>query len=244
MRLKNSILILVALVSFTTVLHAQKPKTLKPISWRVIDIPEPSDICMHPNQKSFFIVSDDGYLFETDLKGDVIRKSTYRGLDSEAVHADENYVYVVEEFTRKIIVLDIKNLETVRTVHHPYAGGRNKSYEAFTFNKAKEVFVLLTEKEPIYLFELDKNLNKINEINMNHIARDISAATYFENHLWLLSDEDRTVFKLNPTTYEVINKWIVPVVNPEGITFQENGTMIIISDDMERMYFFNHPERQ
>lgn len=243
MRKVLSLVFLTILVGCAPLLNTQK-NSIKPISWKVIDIPEPSDICLHPNSQSFFIVSDDGFLFETDLQGNILRKSSYKGLDSEAVHADENYVYVVEEFTRKIVVLDIQNLETVRTVHHPYAGGRNKGYEAFTFNAAKDVFVLLTEKEPIYLFELDKNLNKVNTINFNHIARDISAATYFENHIWLLSDEDRTVFKLNPTNYEVINQWSIPVVNPEGIAFKENGTMVILSDDMERMYFFNHPEKQ
>lgn len=243
MRNVLSIVFLTILVGCAPLLNTQK-NSLKPISWKVIDIPEPSDICLHPNKQSFFIVSDDGLLFETDLQGNVLRKSSYQGLDSEAVYADENYVYVVEEFTRNIVVLDIQNLESVRTVHHPYAGGRNKGYEAFTFNEAKDVFVLLTEKEPIYLFELDKNLNKINTINFNHIGRDISAATFFENHIWLLSDEDRSVFKLNPTNYEIISQWTIPVVNPEGIAFKENGTMVILSDDMERMYFFNHPKKQ
>lgn len=243
MRKALILIIITALAGCSPLLNTQK-NNLIPISWKTIDIPEPSDICLHPDNQSFFIVSDNGYLFETDLQGNVLRKSSYQGLDSEAVYADKNYVYIVEEFTRKIVVLDIQNLETIKTKHHPYAGGRNKGYEAFTFNAAKEVFILLTEKEPIYLFELDKNLNKINTINFNHIGRDISAATFFENHIWLLSDEDRSVFKLNPTNYEIISQWTIPVVNPEGIAFKENGTMVILSDDMERMYFFNHPTKQ
>jgi len=240
MRKKISLLAIILLCVTT---YAQKVKKLTPTSWKSIAVSEPSDICLHPNGDSFFIVSDDGFLFETDLKGNILRKADYKGLDTEAVYADDNYVYAVEEFTRKIRLLDIKTLQVVRTLHYPYSGGRNKGYEAFTFNKAKNVFVLLTEKDPIYLFELNRDFQIINEVNLNKIARDISAATYYRDHLWLLSDEDMTVLKLNPISYTIVDKWQIPVLNPEGIAFDGKGNMMIISDDMQRMYFFESPDK-
>lgn len=69
-------------------------------------------------------------------------------------------------------------------------------------------------------------------------ARDISSATFHEGHLWLLSDEDRTIFKLHPKTYEVLEKWIVPIVNPEGICFDSAGTLYILSDNKDKLYKF------
>lgn len=223
---------------------AQKQKTVKITPDRKIhiSIPEPSDICIHPDGKSLFIVSDNGYLYQTDLEGTIIRKADYKGLDCEGVYVNEENVYVVEEFSRKIRVFDMETLTNHKTVYLEYNGARNSAYEAITFNKAKDKFVLLTEKNPIYLFELDQNLQKVNEIDLSKISRDISAASYHNNHLWLLGDEDRTVYKVNPETYETLNSWKIPVVNPEGLTFDKNGNMLILSDDMQLLYYFKNPE--
>ena len=101
--------------------------------------------------------------------------------------------------------------------------------------------VILTEKDPIYLFELNEDLSIYNEILLDGIARDISAATYHEDHLWLLSDEDRTVFKLNPNNYKVLGAWKFPIINPEGLVFNKKGQMVIVSDDMEKFFIFETP---
>ncbi|MNT40712.1 SdiA-regulated [compost metagenome] len=190
----------------------------------------------------FFIVSDNGYLFETDLKGKVLRKANYKGLDNEGVFADDNFVYAVEEFSRAISVLNINTLEVVKKVFIPYSGGRNAGYEAMTFNKAKDVFVLFTEKNPIYAIELDKDLREVNRIDISTISKDVSAATYYKDHLWILGDEDMTVYKLDPLTYKTLNQWKLPIINPEGMAFDKNGDLVILSDDMQKMYYFKNPE--
>ena len=221
---------------------AQKPIKIKPEKKIYLSVPEPSDICLHPNGKSLFIVSDNGFLFETDLDGNTIRTADYKGLDCEGVHANEKFVYVVEEFSRKIRVFDIENLERQKTVYLEYNGGRNAAYEALTFNPVRNVFLLFVEKNPIYMFELNQDLQKINEYDLSKVSKDISAATFYQNHLWLLGDEESTVYKLNPKTYQVLSSWKLPVVNPEGLTFDSKGNLLIISDDMQLLYYFKNPE--
>jgi uncharacterized protein YjiK len=223
-------------------LNAQKIPTLKPFEKISINVPEPSDIILHPNGNSFFIVSDNGYLFETDLKGNIIRKADYKGLDNEGVYADENYVYAVEEFSRAIAVLDIKSLKLERRIYIPYNGGRNSGYEAMTFNKTKDKFLLFTEKNPIYLIELDHDFKEYNRIDISHLSRDVSAATYYKDHLWILGDESMILYKLDPVTYEKLSEWKLPIVNPEGMTFDKQGNLVILSDDMQKMYYFKNPE--
>jgi len=225
--------------------QVQKPIKIKPVSKIDIKIPEPSDICLSPSKTNYFIVSDGGSLYETDLQGNITRKAEgYVGLDCEGVYADKNFVYVAEEFSRKVKIFDITTLKLVRTVLVSYNGGRNKAYEGISYNEAKNKFILVTEKSPIYLFELDNDFRVTNEINLTGIARDISAVTYYNNSLWLLSDESMVVFRLNPNDYTVTGSWQIPVLNPEGLTFDNEGNMIVQSDDMQKIYTFANPEKQ
>ena len=58
------------------------------------NIPEPSDIVYDKDTKHYFIVSDHGILFETDLAGNIIRKAHDEGMDFEGVEVTDSFVYV------------------------------------------------------------------------------------------------------------------------------------------------------
>jgi uncharacterized protein YjiK len=233
--------LIISILFFGFLANAQV--TLKPNKKIKTEVSEPSDICINPiNKKNFFVVSDNGYLHETDADGKILRTADFRGFDNEAVYAKDNLVYVIQEFSRKINVFNNETFDQVQVLSIPYGGGRNKAYEAFTFNPIKNKFIILTEKDPIYLFELDEKLNVVNEIKLKFKVKDVSAITFHNNFIWMLSDEDRTIFKLNPNNYELINKWVVPIINPEGIAFDEEGNLIIVSDDRKMIYYFDNPE--
>ena len=223
--------------------RSQHTAKLKATKWFATQVPEPSDICYSAASDTYFVVSDDGILFETNPAGEILRKIAEANCDYEAVYADDNFVYAVDETHRAIHCYERTTLKCNRIVNVPYQGGRNAGYEAFTFNKANGTFILLTEKNPITLIELDLNFNIKNQMDLSGIARDISAASFYDGFLWLLSDEDRTVFKLNPLSYEVIGKWQLPVINPEGFAFDKIGNLVVTCDDMQRIYFFNNPEK-
>jgi uncharacterized protein YjiK len=222
---------------------AQKCVVLKPVKSISIRIPEPSDICYNAKGDTFFIVSDNGVLFETDYNGKILRQVKQADTDFEAVYSDDQFVYAVDETHRNIFLYSIDTFKVMRTENIPYYGGRNKGYEAFTFNKSKNEFVVFTEKDPAWLFELDKDFSIKNRINVSSLTTDISAATYYNNALWILGDEDRCLIKLNPETYEVIAKWKLPVINPEGFAFDKDGNFLVTCDDMQRLYYFNNPEQ-
>jgi uncharacterized protein YjiK len=206
---------------------------------KIIKVPEPSDICFSKNGNTY-IVSDNGYLYQTDGQGKIIRKSSFTGTDFEGVYADEQYVYIMDESARRVHKLDQQKLERVATYDLPYNGARNSGYESITFNEEKKVFVTVSEKNPVTIFEYDKDFRKLNEIPF-HKARDISSATWHEGNIWLLSDEDMKVFKLDPNTYKVKDEFSISVINPEGIAFDPAGNLVICSDDRQMLYFFNKP---
>jgi uncharacterized protein YjiK len=232
------------LVFVLLALHSigQKNSKIKPTRWIATQVPEPSDICYNSKTDTFFVVSDDGILFETNIAGDILRKMPEANCDYEAVYADDNFVYAVDETHRTIHLYNPTTLKCSRIVNVPYQGGRNAGYEAFTYNKNNNAFILVSEKNPITLFELDANFNIKNQFDLSIIARDISSASFHNDFLWLLSDEDRTVLKLNPITYEVLEKRLLPVINPEGFAFDKDSNLVITCDDMQRIYYFNNLE--
>ncbi len=239
----NRFLVLAGIALALSAFAFSKIPMLKFTSWTSIKVHEPSDIALAPDGLSYYVVSDDdAAVYQLDLEGKVMRKSKTLGIDLEAVCARPDFLYVVDETPRKVYQLNYANLEVNRTFSVPYSGGRNKGYEAITYNETKKCFVLITEKDPIIIFEFDHDFRQINEMYWKH-ARDISAATYHNGFVWLLSDEDMTVFKCDPKSYEILAQWRINVHNPEGIVFKDKE-MLIIADDLERLYRFNHPEAQ
>ncbi|GCD79681.1 SdiA-regulated domain-containing protein [Schleiferia thermophila] len=214
---------------------------IKPFLSHYIEVSEPSDLVYYPENNSFFIVSDNGELYETSLNGKILRKAPIDGVDFEAITLVDNYLYVVEERHRNVLKIDPKSLEVVQTIYIPYAGGRNKSFESIAYIPDMEKFILITEKDPIIIMEFDQNFNKINMTRFTG-ARDISSATYHLGYLYFLSDEDRTIFKIKPTNYDILKAWKIPVINPEGIVVMPDHTFRILSDDREKMYYFKNPD--
>lgn len=221
---------------------SQNVTKLELVNKTKLKIAEPSDIAINNLTKNtYFVVSDKGFLYEIDENGSILKEAAnYEGQDNEAVLHFGSKIYSIEERVRKLRVFN-ENLELIKTKDLPYYGGRNKAYESLTYNESKKCFVAITEKNPILLMEFDANFEKINEIELK-IARDISAATFHNNFLWLISDEDRMLYQVNSVNYAFEKSWKIPVINPEGIAFKTNGNVLILSDDRAILYEFKNPE--
>jgi len=217
--------------------NAQKTIRLKAFKHVRTNVAEPSDIGYTSDFSHFYIVSDQGYLYETDTAGKILKTATVTGIDFEALFIKDNFIYVADERSRVVHVYTLDSLKHVKEFSVPYSGGANDCYEGIAYNEKKKCFILLIEKNPSYLFELDDNFVKTKEIPLN-IATDISSACYHKGFLYLLSDIDGLVLKLDPSDYSVLQKWSIPVTNPEGITFDKAGNLVIVSDKDQTIYKF------
>jgi uncharacterized protein YjiK len=132
--------------------------------------------------------------------------------------------------------MDEKDFKIRKTIQIPYAGGRNKAYEGITYMPSLKKFILVLEK-PAVIVELNEQLQVINEMRPKGVF-ELSSVTYHDNFLWLLSDEGHKVVKVNPESYDIVDQWTIPIVNPEGISFDANGNLLIVSDDMGMLYKF------
>lgn len=224
-------------------LLGQRVVRLQPASDIKVKVAEPSDIVLIPgsNPARFYVVSDNGYVAEMNNDGTIRRRTDEFAFDLEAVLLHDGELLVVDERTRRVLWLDTTDLSVKRRLTVPYGGGRNKGYEALAWNPVKERYLLITERNPVYIIELDREFRTLNESDFDHSIRDISSATWHNGHFWLLSDMDRLILKCDPNSYRILDRWEIPVINPEGFAFDASGILHVVSDDRQRIYTFQIP---
>jgi uncharacterized protein YjiK len=224
---------------------AQRPVKLALMGHVNVAVAEPSDMALVPGSRPprFFVASDNGYVAEIAADGSLVRRSANVAFDLEGILWHQGELLMVDERTRRILWMDPVDLTVKRRLTIPYAGGRNKGYEAIVWNPVRERFVLITERDPILVIELDRDMRVVNEIEFDRSVRDISSATWAGGVLWLLSDMDMLVMRCDPQDYRIMERFEVPVLNPEGLAFDEDGTLYILSDDRQRLYRTQVPGR-
>lgn len=220
-----------ALVSF-----AQKDLLLKPDSSKHIKISEPSDICFSSSRNSYFVVGDNGKLYETNKSGEIIKQASHKGVDFEGVEVVGDKVFVMEEARRNVLVFGIDSLNLLYSFPIQYNGGRNKGFESLTFNQNLNLFYAFTERDPLWLYIFDTTFTSVQRIKLNLPISDVSAACYNNGFLWIISDENALLLKLNTTDFNVQKKWRLPIINVEGLAFSGND-IVLVSDAMQKMFW-------
>ena len=218
----------------------KKTPYLKPYYHHSINIAEPSDICLTTQDPShYYIVSNRGCIAETDSTGKILRQTKYDGSDYEAICVKDNMIYALDESLRRIDVLMESDFKIKKSLYLNYAGARNKGFEGLVYIPEKKKFIAVIEK-PAMIVELNEQLQVTNQLLLKQFS-ELSSITYHDNYLWLLGDEQHLVMKVNPDDYSIVKSWNIPVINPEGICFDANGNLLIVSDDMSELFKFKMP---
>lgn len=200
-----------------------------------INIPEPSDICLTTADPShYFIVGNRGSIIETDSTAKIIRKTKPDGSDYESICMKDHEIYAIDESLRRVDIIDEKDFKVKKSLSLNYSGARNKGFEGLTYIPSAKKFIAVVEK-PGIIYEFNEQFQEISHLQ-SKLFTELSAITYYNNFLWLLSDENHLVIQVNPADYSIINKWNIPVINPEGISFDKDGNLLIVSDDMSELF--------
>ena len=200
---------------------------------------EPSDIVRDSTTGNLYIVGDDGWLYECNAQGHILRTAPAPGVDYEGVELRGDTIYVADERGRQICCYKKTDLSLLGSVPLPYGGPPNKAFEGIAWNEAKHCFAVVIEKEPTLIWELDSNLHPIKEYPFP-MASDLSGVRWHNGYMYLLSDEDACVLKCDPNDYTILEKIKINVINPEGICFVDDSTLLICSDDMQELYTFHN----
>lgn len=249
------IVMLCALCGFTT------PQHLKPFYHHAVGIDEPSDICAATEPDHYYVVGDRGSVCEIDGKGMIVedvnpqtgkkiqRATNNNGSDYEGVCVKDGIIYLMDESMRRIDVIseaDWKAAFTTgkghkfphitKSLYLHYSGPRNKGFEGITYIPERKKFVAVIER-PTMVFELNEDLQTTAELRTSQFY-ELSSVRYHDGFLWFLSDENHEIMKCDINDYHIIDRWKIPVDNPEGIAFDNDGNVLITSDDMAELFKF------
>lgn len=202
-------------------------------------VPEPSDMIYDEANSRLIVVSDNGGIYALDLTGKILAKSKFTGSDLEAVTLTGDSILVVDETFRLIHVLD-SELNHLTTASFQYQGGRNKGVESVASSWNDGKLILITEKDPTWIMTMNSDRTIVSKQELS-LCSDVSSARFHEESLYVMCDEDREIIQVDPFTYKELNRFRIPVHNPEGFDFV-NGELWVVSDDRQMLYRLELPQ--
>jgi len=195
-----------------------------------MSVAEPSDITSWPGKENFLVLADKAFLYEYAPDGTQIKRHSFESLDVEAITCSDKYCYVSEETLQRIHVLDVVTLNEIHAVQWHHGGGRNEGVEALVWLEDSRNLLASTEKDPQFFTLFNEAVQPLFSFRVEGI-NEVSALTYYGGHVYVLSDEQATIYKLSKDLKKVEMQWSVPMINPEGLVFQQGEKVIVLSDD-------------
>jgi|TARA_B100001758_G_C18401196_1_gene609107 uncharacterized protein YjiK len=208
---------------------------LKPTKSNIIDCHEPSDLAFDSSNSTFYCVSDEGAIYHFDKNLNLIKKFQTDLRDLESIYIDKENIYIIDERTRYIVTINKEDFTEKNRRLINYLGGSNKAFEGLVYNKTKDLWLVITEKKPLLFFELNDDFEVVNIIEKSKDFDELSAITFHDEFLWVLSDENRILYKISPIDYKIIDNWKVDVPTPEGLAFFADH-LYIVSDNYNMIF--------
>ncbi len=206
-----------------------------------LNIAEPSGLSFGPDGKTLLIVSDNtNKVYETNLKGSIIRTLAYTGTDLEGVGFDEatQTVAVTEERQRDFVLLNYSDgLEQER--YHIETGGNtdNKGLEGLSYSSNNSAWYMVNEDVPGEMIVWNKTFGNITVESLN-FASDYSGIYVDGDNalLYIVSDESQTLYKCNYNA-KVLLEYALPHTKFEGIAVDSQQQLVYLVNDKSGKLF-------
>ena len=221
------------------------------------NIPDPSGICLHPSRKTFFVVSDEGFVYEIKQDGTPVDRIQVPGdLEDITVDPTTGLLYIIVEGDDVILEYDPDGEEVTRRfpISREYRGNphflqkQTDRYDngieslAFVPNPGHPeggTFYAGNQEDPACLMEVFVPLRsgKANKAEARILRvlplqmRD-PAALFYDSQKKLLnvvSDSDNLFVELT-LDGELVREYAFPGNNQEGIAWDDQGYLYICQD--------------
>lgn len=215
----------------------------------IAKVPEASGIVYSKISNTFFVVNDEGSIYELTKQGHLLRKKKLGNYDLEGISIDvkKDLLFLAVEGKDSILVLSRPTLEIKKEIpiKRKYKGKKilKKSgdgieglafYDGYIYaaNQSKKRYpkadssVIVISK-----FDYEANKLKINSIIPMKIT-DISGLTFYKDELYILSDSNNLLMKYDLDKQKIVKKKkLSKRYAQEGITFDDQGNIYIADDN-------------
>lgn len=224
----------------TEIVSLSKEIRIELLSSYEIQVAEPSGLALSSDHKFLWTVSDNySRVYKITLEGDLMDSTEFKGNDCEGVSKyKDNGLLVICERDREIVELD-SNLSINNRFKIDFKGDLNSGLEGVSYNARSGRIFIVNEKNPVSLLVLDDNFSILQKKFID-FASDLSGLEFNPelNELWLLSDENKMLFRCDSSGNE-LDRIRIDIQQPEGlaINFKE-GLIYIVSDFSEKLYVY------
>ncbi len=206
-----------------------------------LDIKEPSDLCITPDGKTIYAVTDRGKLYSMDTEGQNVTLLAKSKHDLESLTIKNGTLYMVDEGSGNIFIYNALKGELDEVADIKARGEENEGFEGMVYIPERDVYVLVKERNPAVLYVYDADFDQMEATQIKSLD-DVSGVTWHDDHLWLLSDENAEVIKVDPDSKEVVARYTIRATNAEGLCFLPNGDLVVASDENATLYYFKLPQ--
>jgi uncharacterized protein YjiK len=208
-----------------------------------LNIKETSGLAFGPDKKTLLIVSDNtGKVYETDLKGNVLRILSYKGGDLEGVayNEEDDEIAVVEERKREVVIIDYETETELRRFKIDVEETSNNSgLEGISWNTNNNCYYIVNEKKPSVLLVWNEFEGVISNQNIS-LGGDNSGIFVDSEYalLWILSDESESLYKCDYNGKKE-KQYKVPINKPEGVVVdREDSLVYIVRDQFSKLFVY------
>ena len=216
-------------------------------------IEEPSGIVYHRAKDSYFIVGDQGEIYQLNTAGKLVKKKEIKNSDFEGitVNPETHLLYVAVEGDEEILEIDPNNFKVLRKfyVNRFYQGKLvlnedGNGIEGLTYNPHTKSFFLTNQQfdhgnmdDASAIFEVEfpnagENNNVLNIINYQKMPlADLAAISYDteKSIFYVVSDIHDTMIFMDKD-FNTLGKTKLPGKDQEGVTKTPEGAFAVAQD--------------
>lgn len=205
---------------------------------------EPSGITYNNHNNLLYIVGDEGYIYECNMEGELLRKSLIAPLDLEGIvyNSDTSSLFCIDEKSLNLLEVSVKDFKIIDLISlKKVLKGKKRQFESLAYKPSSKsergTFYIAssiksTKTGLISSFTLDnKKAVSYKEIPVN--LWDISGLSFSNKELHIISDDMDKYAVLNLKTLELTTKSI-PGKNQEGVVIVNNEVLIL--DEIGKIY--------
>ncbi|MGB9696819.1 MAG: SdiA-regulated domain-containing protein [Ignavibacteria bacterium] len=243
--MKKIIIIMLSIILFALVSckdNTVESGGLEPIVGYQLLVTSPAAIAYNADKNTLYAVSEqNGYLYELTLSGFLLNSVNLNATRPKGISfLSRDTLIIAEEGTGKLVKYTTSGTR-LNAFSVNVSTQNGYGLNGVSYSKSQDEYFAVTRQHPSLLLQFSNSGTEIKRLEVN-FSSDLTDIYYdsLEEVSWVVSSSSHLLFKIDDNG-NVIKSWGLPVSYPEGITFDNQNKMYIISNYDAKLYVFQKP---